>query len=102
GGVDKDLPTLIQELNKIGAEHGVGVTHHLEDRVVGLKVRGVYEAPAASVIIRAHETLEKFVCTRQENEFKSVVDQKWGYLCYSAMWHEPLMTDLNCFINKIN
>lgn len=102
GGVDKDLPTLIQELNKIGAEHGVGVTHHLEDRVVGLKVRGVYEAPAASVIIRAHETLEKFVCTRQENEFKSIVDQKWGYLCYSAMWHEPLMADLNCFINKIN
>lgn len=101
-GKDLDLPTIIQELNKSGALHGVGVTHHLEDRVVGLKVRGVYEAPAAHIIIRAHETLEKFVCTRQENEFKTMVDQKWGYLCYGALWHEPLMDDLNAFIEKIN
>jgi argininosuccinate synthase len=101
-GIDMDLPSIILELNKIGALHGVGVTHHLEDRVVGLKVRGVYESPAAHTIIRAHETLEKFVCTRQENEFKAVVDQKWGYLCYGALWHEPLMDDLNAFIEKIN
>lgn len=101
-GADMDLPSLILELNKIGAKHGVGVTHHLEDRVVGLKVRGVYEAPAAHAIIRAHETLEKFVCTRQENEFKSMVDQKWSYLCYGALWHEPLMDDLNSFIDKVN
>ncbi len=101
-GTDMDLPSLILELNTIGAKHGVGVTHHLEDRVVGLKVRGVYEAPAAHTIIRAHETLEKFVCTRQENEFKASVDQKWGYLCYGALWHEPLMEDLNCFIDKVN
>lgn len=101
-GKDYDLPSLINELNKIGSVHGVGVTHHLEDRVVGLKVRGVYEAPAAHIIIRAHENLEKFVCTRQENEFKTIVDQKWGILCYSAFWHEPLMEDLNCFIDKIN
>ena len=101
-GKDLDLPSIIFELNKLGALHGVGVTHHLEDRVVGLKVRGVYEAPAAHVIIRAHETLEKFVCTRQENEFKTLVDQKWGYLCYGALWHEPLMDDLNAFIEKIN
>ena len=78
----------------MAALHGVGVTHHLEDRVVGLKVRGVYESPAAHAIIRAHETLEKFVCTRQENEFKVMIDQKWGYLCYGALWHEPLMDDL--------
>lgn len=101
-GIDMDLPSLILELNKLGAKHGVGVTHHLEDRVVGLKVRGVYEAPAAHTIIRAHETLEKFVCTRQENEFKASVDQKWGYLCYGALWHEPLMEDLNSFIDKVN
>lgn len=101
-GVDMDLPSIISELNKVGSVHGVGVTHHLEDRVVGLKVRGVYESPAANCIIRAHETLEKFVCTRLENEFKATVDQKWGYLCYGALWHEPLMDDLNSFIDKIN
>jgi argininosuccinate synthase len=101
-GVDMELPKIIENLNKRGALHGVGVTHHLEDRVVGLKVRGVYEAPAAHTIVKAHETLEKFVCTRQENEFKAIVDQKWGYLCYGALWHEPLMQDLNAFIDKVN
>ncbi len=101
-GQDFDLPSLILSLNQMGAKHGVGVTHHLEDRVVGLKVRGIYEAPAAHTLIRAHETLEKFVCTKQETEFKSQVDQKWGYLCYGALWHEPLMEDLNAFIDKIN
>lgn len=101
-GQDLDLPSIIASVNEVGARHGVGVSHHLEDRVVGLKVRGVYEAPAAHAIIRAHETLEKFVCTRQENEFKALVDQKWGYLCYGALWHEPLMADLNAFIDKIN
>lgn len=99
---DLDLPSIILKLNKIGAEHGVGVTHHLEDRVVGLKVRGVYEAPAAHILVHAHEALEKFVCTREENAFKATVDQKWGYLCYGALWHEPLMDDLNAFVDKIN
>lgn len=101
-GVDMNLPTLIEELNKVSARHGVGVVHHLEDRVVGLKVRGVYESPAAHSIIRAHECLEKFVCTKSENEFKTLVDQKWGYMCYGGLWHEPLMDDLNAFIDKVN
>jgi argininosuccinate synthase len=96
------LADLIFALNKVGAKHGVGVTHHIEDRVVGLKVRGLYEAPAAEIIINAHFNLEKYVCTRVENEFKSEVDTKWAYLCYGALWYEPLMDDLNAFINNIN
>lgn len=96
------LSHLIIFLNKIGARHGVGITHHLEDRVVGLKVRGVYEAPAAEIIITAHRNLEKYVCTRMENEFKSEVDLKWGYLCYAGFWYEPLMSDLNALIDNIN
>lgn len=96
------LSDLIIMLNKIGAKHGVGVTHHIEDRVVGLKVRGLYEAPAAEIIINAHMNLEKYVCTRTENEFKSLVDTKWAYTCYGALWYDPLMDDLNAFIDKIN
>ncbi len=96
------LPEMIEHLNKVGAKHGVGVTHHIEDRLVGLKVRGLYEAPAAEIIIQAHQNLEKYVCTRNENEFKSQVDTKWAYLCYGALWYEPLMDDLNAFINQIN
>lgn len=96
------LADIIMYLNKLGAKHGVGVTHHIEDRVVGLKVRGLYEAPAAEIIISAHFNLEKYVCTRVENEFKSEVDTKWAYLCYGALWYEPLMDDLNALIEKVN
>ena len=99
---DCDLVTLIQKLNDWGARHGVGVIRHIEDRVVGLKVRGIYEAPGAHCIIEAHKELEKLVCTRQENEFKALVDQKWGALTYGGLWLEPLMGSLNSFIDKIN
>lgn len=101
-GKQMKLADLITYLNKEGAKHGVGIVHHIEDRVVGLKVRGVYEAPGAEVIITAHKNLEKYVSTRLENEFKSIVDTKWGYLCYGALWLEPLMDDLNAYIDKVN
>ncbi len=101
-GKSMKLADLILFLNKVGGRHGVGITHHIEDRVVGLKVRGVYEAPAAEIIITAHRNLEKYVCTRLENEFKSLVDIHWGYLCYGGLWYEPLMSDLNAFIDNIN
>lgn len=96
------LAELIIYLNKIGAKHGIGVTHHIEDRLVGLKVRGLYEAPAAEIVINAHFNLEKYVSTRAENEFKAEVDTKWAYLCYGALWYEPLMDNLNAFIDKVN
>ncbi|PIZ57644.1 argininosuccinate synthase [bacterium (Candidatus Torokbacteria) CG_4_10_14_0_2_um_filter_35_8] len=101
-GQKMKLADLIIKLNKIGARHGVGITHHIEDRVVGLKVRGVYEAPAAEIIINAHWNLEKYVCTRVENEFKATVDQKFAYICYGALWYDPLMQDINAFIDKVN
>lgn len=101
-GKHRKLSVIIDDLNHTGATHGIGITHHIEDRVVGLKVRGLYEAPAAEIIISAHRNLEKYVSTRQENEFKSLVDTKWAYLCYGALWLEPLMADLNAFINKMN
>lgn len=101
-GKQYKLHDLIQVLNKEGAKHGVGITLHLEDRVVGLKIRDLYEAPAAEIIITAHKNLEKYVSTRLENEFKSIVDTKWGYLCYGALWLEPLMDDLNAYIDKVN
>lgn len=101
-GKQMKLADLITYLNKEGAKHGVGIVHHIEDRVVGLKVRGVYEAPGAEIIITAHKNLEKYVSTRLENEFKSIVDTKWGYLCYGALWLEPLMDDLNAYIDKVN
>ena len=101
-GRQAKLADIIKRLNKIGAKHAIGIAHHLEDRVVGLKVRGIYEAPAAETIITAHRALEKYVSTRQENEFKTAVDEKWAYLCYGALWYEPLMDNLNAYIDRAN
>jgi argininosuccinate synthase len=97
-----DLVSIIEHLNKRAAKHAIGIVHLLEDRVIGLKVRGVYEAPAAETIITAHKALERFTSTRMENEFKSIVDEKWAYTCYGALWFEPLMDDLNAYIENVN
>jgi len=101
-GKQLKLADLILTLNKIGAKHGVGTNIHIEDRVVGLKIRDIFEAPAAEIIISAHEKLEHYVSTRLENEFKATIDQKWAYLCYGGFWLDPLMDDLNAFIEKMN
>lgn len=96
------LADLVMKLNKLGGKHGVGVVHHVEDRLIGLKTRGVYEHPGAHVIIEAHKNLEKYVCTRLENQFKEEMDIKFGYLCYGALWFDPLMDDLRALNDKIN
>lgn len=101
-GKQMKLSELIMALNKIGANHGVGTNVHIEDRVIGMKIRDVFEAPAAEIIITAHEKLEHYVCTGIENEFKATVDQKWGQMCYRALWYDPLMNDLNAFIDNVN
>ena len=96
------LTELIPLLNEKGAKHGVGVSIIIEDKVIGIKSRDVYEAPAADIIITAHKVLEGFTATARENEFKAIVDQKWGYLCYGAMWFDPIMDNLNAYIDKQN
>lgn len=96
------LVELIQKLNTIVGAHGVGYTILIEDRLIGLKVRGVYEAPAAHVISLAHYNLEKLVSTQTENEFKETIDAKWAYLCYNAKWYEPTMQHLNNYIDSMN
>lgn len=101
-GKQMSLSKIIDHLNQRAAKHGVGITHLLEDRIIGLKVRGIYEAPAAETIITAHKALERYTSTRLENEFKTIVDEKWAYLCYGALWYEPLMDDLNAYEDKVN
>ena len=96
------LYILIDKLNKIAGKHGVGVVHMFEDRLVGVKNGGIYEMPAAHVIIKAHKHLEKYVSTRQLNELKEMLDTKWAYLCYAALWYDPIMTAINAFNDKVN
>ncbi len=82
--------------------HGIGRLDHMEDRVVGLKSREVYEYPAATVLISAHKDLEKFTNTASVNNFKEAVDSKWAYLAYSGLRTEPLIDALNAFVDSVN
>ncbi|MFQ3548501.1 MAG: argininosuccinate synthase [Armatimonadota bacterium] len=92
---------LIVKVHELAGENGVGRIDIMEDRIIGLKVRENYECPAASVIIPAHKALEALVCTRQEREFKMLVDQQWGKLAYEGLWYDPFKDDLEAFINQI-
>ena len=101
---DEKMATLqlIEKAHAVGVRHGVGWTQAMEDRTVGLKSRETYELPAAAVIMPAHKALEKYVCTKHENSFKTTVDQKWTELAYEGLWVDPLMDALNAFINEVN
>lgn len=96
------LVELIEAAAEIAARHGVGIIDHVEDRIVGLKVRDIYEAPAAALIIPAHQELERLVCTIHQNQFKPELDRQWGYLVYAGLWWEPLRGDLDAYMQRVN
>ncbi len=97
-----ELVELIERVAAIGARHGAGIVDHIEDRIVGLKVRDIYEVPAAAVIMPAHRELEKLVSTIHQNNFKRTLEDKWAYLCYAGLWLEPLRTDLDAYMESAN
>jgi argininosuccinate synthase len=96
------LVELIERVADVAGRNGVGIVDHIEDRIVGLKVRDIYEVPAAAVILTAHRELEKLVGTIHQNNFKPNLDRHWGYMVYAGLWHEPLMGDLNAFMDSVN
>jgi len=96
------LVELLERAADIGARHGVGIVDHIEDRIVGLKVRDIYEVPAAAIVLPAHQELEKLVGTIHQNQFKPGLDQKWSYLVYAGLWWEPLRTDLDAYMDVVN
>jgi argininosuccinate synthase len=91
---------LIEVLNEKAGKHGVGRIDHIEDRMVGIKSREIYECPAATVLIEAHKDLEKMVLTRHEVLFKQQIDAQWTFLAYAGLWLDPLREDLDAFIAK--
>ena len=96
------LVDLLERVAEIAARHGVGIVDHIEDRIVGLKVRDIYEAPAAAILLPAHQELEKLVCTIHQNQFKAGLDRQWAYLVYAGLWWEPLRTDLDAYMDSVN
>ncbi len=91
---------LIQELNTVGGTHAIGRTDLMEDRVLGLKAREIYEHPAATIIMTAHQDLEALVLTQKERKIKALIDSTWAELVYDGLLEEPLMSALNAFIDK--
>jgi argininosuccinate synthase len=96
------LVDLLERAAEIGCRHGVGIVDHIEDRIVGLKVRDIYEAPAAAILLTAHQELEKLVGTIHQNQFKPELDHKWAYLVYAGLWWEPLRSDLDAYMDAVN
>ncbi|HEY9085375.1 MAG TPA: argininosuccinate synthase [Candidatus Tyrphobacter sp.] len=94
---DKSGPAMIAALNVLAGRHGVGRIDVVEDRVIGMKSREVYEAPAATTLIAAHQALERLVLTRDELRFKAGCDQKYAELTYDGLWMSPLRIAFDAF-----
>jgi argininosuccinate synthase len=99
-GKKMDGVTLIQTLNQIGGAHGVGLVDLVENRVVGMKSRGVYETPGGSILYYAHQELEHLCLDRQTYAFKQQVSQKVGEVIYGGLWFTPLREALSAFVDS--
>ena len=97
-GRRRPLGEMIPELNTIGGIHSIGRIDMFEDGIMDLKSREIYEAPAATIILKIHRDLEQFCLTKDEVQFKKGIDQKWAYLIYHGMAYHPLRYDLDAFI----
>jgi argininosuccinate synthase len=93
---------LLERAAQLGIRHGVGIVDHIEDRIVGLKVRDIYEVPAAAILLPAHAELERLVGTIHQNQFKGNLDRQWAYLVYAGLWWEPLRSDLDAYMDSVN
>jgi argininosuccinate synthase len=91
---------LIRRVSEFAGEHAYGIVDLIEDRLVGIKSREVYECPGALAIIEAHRDLEQLVLTRNELAFKAAVEREWSWLVYSGLWMEQLRFDLDTFIER--
>lgn len=92
---------IIETLNKIAGPNGVGVIDIVENRLVGMKSRGVYETPGGTVLFQAHRSLEKLTLDRMTMNFKKIVSEKYGQLVYDGLWFTPLREALDKFVDSL-
>ncbi|MGV8881959.1 MAG: argininosuccinate synthase [Rhodoglobus sp.] len=98
-GVEMSALSIIEELNSVAGKHGVGRIDVVEDRLVGIKSREVYEAPGAMALIEAHEALESLTLERDVNRYKRGVEAEWANLVYDGLWFSGLKRSLDVFID---
>jgi argininosuccinate synthase len=99
-GQELDGVSLIQRLNELAGRHGVGRVDHLENRLVGIKSREIYEAPAASVLLQAHRALEAMTLAKDQLRFKQRVAQEYADLIYNGLWFTSLHQDLTAYVKS--
>jgi len=99
-GQQLDGVSLIRQLNELAGKHGVGRIDHLENRLVGIKSREVYEAPAAKVLLQAHQALEAMTLSKSQLRFKQRVAQEYADLIYNGLWFTALRQDLDAFVGS--
>lgn len=110
-GFEKGIPTsldgrrlkgvnLIRKLNELAGKHGVGRIDHIEDRLVGIKSREVYEAPAATVLLTAHQALEAMTLSKEQLKFKQKVAAEYADLIYNGLWFSALHQDLAAYVQS--
>jgi len=99
-GQKLDGVSLVQQLNKLAGEHGVGRIDHIESRLVGIKSREIYEAPAATVLLKAHQALEALTLSKHQLRFKEKVVSEYSDLIYNGLWFTALRQDLAAYIDS--
>lgn len=91
---------LIEELNRLGGKHGIGRIDHIENRLVGIKSREIYEAPAAVILHEAHRELESMCLSKQAQRFKTMVSQEYADMIYNGLWFSAFHQDLAAFVHS--
>lgn len=99
-GEKMNLVEMIEKLNKIGGENGIGILDLVENRLVGMKSRGVYETPGGTIIYKAHSLLETICLDKETMHYKQGISAKMGEILYDAKWYTPLREALEAFVDK--
>jgi len=99
-GEEKSFSQIIKDLNKTAGKHGIGRIDHIENRLVGIKAREVYENPGAMTLINAHKELEFLTLTKEVTQFKTQIEQRFTQLIYDGLWYSPLKDALYGFISE--
>ncbi|MDL2324144.1 argininosuccinate synthase [Ruminococcaceae bacterium OttesenSCG-928-A16] len=99
-GQKMDGVALIEKLNEVGGANGIGILDVVENRLVGMKSRGVYETPGGAILYHAHEVLETICLDKETSHFKQIAAQKYATLVYNGQWYTPLRKALDAFVDE--
>lgn len=99
-GKKMKVSDIIRELNRLGGKHGIGIIDIVENRVVGMKSRGVYETPGGTILLEAHKQLEELILDKETLKYKKNIDNEYADVVYSAKWFSPLREALQAFVES--